>query len=215
MKKIILFVLSIVLVNLVYSQTVEESIKNAEKLFNQKKYNEAIQQLNQATKEIENAYMIEIKSDLLPQTIVDYSVKNIENSEMSQSFILGNRVQINQIYVKEDGNGEPENKHEVEHTESVISITISNIPEKMCEIANIHSMNNNESIYESESLIPIKFNDYRAVIYFSEESKQGNFAAIIGGAVIEIVSENLESKMALIEMANKIDIDKIIKYFGK
>lgn len=212
MKKLILFSITIFLTTFSYSQSFEESIKDFEKHLNQKSYKEAIKKLNELKSEIENIYLIEIKSDLLPQNIEKFSVNNIE---MSKSFISGNRVQINQIYVKPDTNEEFGYNNEFEHRESSISITISNFSEKICEVSNMHSFGNAESLYESESLKPIIFNDYRAAYLFNKEIKQGRFIVIIGGAVIEIVTENLESEKAVIEVANKIDIEKIIKYFGK
>jgi hypothetical protein len=64
-------------------------------------------------------------------------------------------------------------------------------------------------------MIPFDYKDYRAIKYYSKEVKQGKFATIIGGAVLEIVAENIESEKVLIEIANKIDTESIIRYFGK
>ncbi|MDY6799821.1 MAG: hypothetical protein SVU94_01200 [Bacteroidota bacterium] len=86
----------------------------------------------------------------------------------------------------------------------------------MCEISNIYSIGVIESGYnETESLKRTKYDEYRAVILYNNGSNQGQFTALIGGAVLEIIAAKTNSEKKLKEIADKISIEKIIKYFGK
>ena len=215
MKHFYVFVFLIFSISSLFGQTPEELIKESEKLLKQNNYKETIEKLNSAKMLIENQYLSQIKNDLLPEKLNDYVLTN-ESNEMTQSYISGNRLQLNKTYIKASENTESQNSMDVEQNESVISITISNIPEKMCEISNIHYIGEIESGYnEAESLKRTKYNEYRAVILFNTDSKQGQFAVLIGGAILEIVAENIDSEKTLKEAADKISIEKIIKYFGK
>lgn len=210
MKKTVLLLMPLLFANLAFGQTVEESIKNAEKLYKQNNYKEAIQSLDNAIKEIENSYLKNLKTDLLPQSIGEYSVQNIDN----QSYISGNRIQIQQRYEKANNSENSENANFM-GVVPMISITISNSPEKLCETINNCAMDTDNNQIMTGTLKPMKYKDYRALIQYYEESKQGKFSIIIGGAVIEIIAENIENEKILTEAANKIDTEKIIKYFGK
>lgn len=197
-------------VNLAYGQTIEETIKNAEKLYKQNDFKEAIQNLDDAKKKIENSYLKALKTDLLPQSIGEYSIINSDN----QSYISGNRIQIQQKYEKANNIENSENANSIGVT-PMISIIISNNPENVCEAVNNYSMDHNANQFMTGTLKPIKYKDYRALLQYYDESKQGRLSVIIGGAVIEIVCENMEDKELLMEAADKIDTEKIIKYFGK
>jgi hypothetical protein len=70
-------------------------------------------------------------------------------------------------------------------------------------------------MYEGGSMIPFNFKDFRAIKYYNKEVKQGRLAVIIGGAVLEIVAENIENEQELIDFAYKIDIESVKKYFGE
>lgn len=215
MKKTVLLLLPFLFGNLAFGQTVEESIKNAEKLYRQNNFKEAIQNLENAKKEIEQSYLLEIKTALLPSNIEGYKPEDYDRQEFSKSFVSGNNIQITESYSKAGKKTEQENTVENLEYQSFITMTISNLPEKTCEILNIRSQSGESIMYEGGSMLPVDFKEYRAVKYYDGEVKQGKFAAIIGGAVLEIVAENIESEKTLIEIANKIDTESIIKYFGK
>ena len=97
----------------------------------------------------------------------------------------------------------------------MILITISNNPEKLCEAINNYAIDDNSNQIMTAKTELMKYKGYRALLQYFEESKQGKFIIIIGGALIEIISENSENEKILIEVADKIDTEKIIKYFGK
>lgn len=215
MKKTVLLLLPFLFGNLAFGQTIEESIKNAEKLYKQNNFKEAIQNLENAKKEIEQSYLLEIKTALLPSIIEGYNPKDYDMQEFSKSFVSGNNIQITKSYSKAGKKAEQENTVENLEYQSFITITISNLPEKTCEILNILSQSSGNTMYEGSSMIPINFKEYRALKYYNKEVKQGKFAAIIGGAVLEIIAEGIESEKALIDVANKINTETIIKYFGK
>ena len=146
---------------------------------------------------------------------VGYNPEDYDKQEFSKSFVSGNNIQITKSYSKAGKKTEQENSVENLEYHSFITITISNLPEKTCEILNIRSQSGESIMYEGGSMIPFEFREYRAIQYYNKEIKQGKFAAIIGGAVLEIVAENIESEKALIEIASKIDVESIIRYFGK
>jgi hypothetical protein len=155
-------------------------------------------------------------ADLLPDKILDYSkINSVENPELSRSYISGNLIVINQVYSKTLNNSQEEiSESYIENMNSLVTIGITNAPEKMCEIANIHAMNNSENS-GMELLSPILFNEYRAVKLFNSVEKQANLAILAGGAVVEIKAENIETEKQLFEVANTIDLDKVVRYFGK
>ena len=66
MKRPVLLLMSFLFVNLAFGQTIEESIKNGEKLYKQNNFKEAIQSLDKAIREIENSYLESLKNELLP-----------------------------------------------------------------------------------------------------------------------------------------------------
>ncbi len=210
MKKTVLLLMPLLCANLAFGQTVEESIKNAEKLYKQNNYKEAIQSLDNAIKEIENSYLKNLKTDLLPQSIGEYSVQSIDN----QSYISGNRIQIQQKYEKVNNSENSENVLFM-GIAPMISITISNSPEKLCEVINNYAMDAGNNRIMTGIIKPMKYKEYRALMQYYEESKQGKFSIIIGGAIIEIIAENTENEKILMETAEKIDTEKIINYFGK
>lgn len=199
-----------------YGQSIENEFKNADNLLKQKNYNEAIQELNNAIAKIENEQLNSMIADLLPDKILDYSkINSVENPELSRSYISGNLIVINQVYSKTLNNSQEEiSESYIENMNSLVTIGITNAPEKMCEIANIHAMNNSENS-GMELLSPILFNEYRAVKLFNSVEKQANLAILAGGAVVEIKAENIETEKQLFEVANTIDLDKVVRYFGK
>ena len=199
-----------------YGQSIENEFKNADNLLKQKNYNEAIQELNNAIAKIENEQLNSMIADLLPDKILDYSkINSVENPELSRSYISGNLIVINQVYSKPLNNSQEEiSESYIENMNSLVTIGITNAPEKMCEIANIHAMNNSENS-GMELLSPILFNEYRAVKLFNSVEKQANLAILAGGAVVEIKAENIETEKQLFEVANTIDLDKVVRYFGK
>jgi hypothetical protein len=216
MKKIISLSLSLITVAIMYGQSIENEFKNADNLLKQKNYNEAIQELNNAIAKIENEQLNSMIADLLPDKILDYSkINSVENPELSRSYISGNLIVINQVYSKPLNNSQEEiSESYIENMNSLVTIGITNAPEKMCEIANIHAMNNSENS-GMELLSPILFNEYRAVKLFNSVEKQANLAILAGGAVVEIKAENIETEKQLFEVANTIDLDKVVRYFGK
>jgi hypothetical protein len=216
MKKVILLNLALISVSLLHGQTIENEVKNAEKLLKQKSYKEAIQELKNAMVIIENEQLNSMKADLLPKKVLDYTkVNSNENTEFSKSYISGKRIELTQVYSKLVNNTNVENSEDyIENMNSMISISISNAPEKMCEIANIHSMNTSENS-GMESLIPISYKEYRAVKIYNSDAKQARFAIIVGGAIIEINANNIENEKQVLEIANSIDLEKITQYFGK
>lgn len=216
MKKVILLNLALISVALLHGQTIENEVKNAEKLLKQKNYKEAILELRNAIVIIENEQLNSMKADLLPEKVLDYTIANSnENTELSKSFISEKRIEINQVYSKPLNNSNVENTESyMENMRSQVSISISNAPEKMCEIANIHSMNNSDN-HGMESLLPISYREYRAVKSYNPEAQQAQFAIIVGSAVVEISAENIENEKQVLEIANSINLENIIQYFGK
>jgi len=218
MKKVILLNLALISVSLLHGQRIENEVNNAEKLLKQKNYKEAIQELNNAIAVIENEQLNTMQADLLPEKVLGFSIiSSDETIESSKSYISGNRIEIVQSYTKPIGNAisNSENSEDfMGQNNSVITISISNIPGKICDIANAHSISSSES-FEIGSVVPTSYKNYRALNIFNAEARQGKFAVIIGGAVLEIIAQNIENEKVIFEMANSIDIEKILQYFGK
>jgi hypothetical protein len=219
MKKVILLNLALISVALLHGQTIKNEVENAEKLLKQKNYKEAVQELKNAIAVIENEQLNTMKTDLLPEKVLEYSKANSdENMESSsKSYISGNRIEIAQSYSKPIGNVSSNSETSegfMGQNISLITINISNVPGKMCDIANAHSMNSSEG-FEMESIVPTAFKGYRAIKLYSADARHGKYAVIIGGAVLEINAENIENEKILLEAVNSIDIEKIIQYFGK
>ena len=210
----LLFILTIPVA--IFGQTVSKTITVAEKLYTEKSYKQSMQMLDKAKTEIESIYFEELKADLLPAKIVGYKIAE-DNMGIEQSFVLGNSIQITRTFVKSTDNNQIEKIDEfaLEQSGSQISITISTLPDRMCEVINTYSGRSDAMYMEAESFTPITYKDYRVVIQFNKEFGQGRFVAIIGGATIEVVGQNLDNKNELLEIANKIEIEKLIKYFGK
>ncbi|MDA3906961.1 MAG: hypothetical protein PF484_12895 [Bacteroidales bacterium] len=215
MKKVILLNLALISVALLHGQTIENEVNNAEKLLKQKSYKEAVQELKNAISVIENEQLNTMKTELLPEKVLDYSkANNNENAELSKSYISGKRIELKQAYSKPLSNSNEEDKEGyIGNMNSLISISISNSPEKMCEIASICTNSSTERL-ESE-LEPTDYKEFRAVKLYNHITKQARLSVIVGGAIIEVSAENINSEKQLFDIANTIDLEKILKYFGK
>ncbi len=210
MRNTILLLIALLFANLAFGQTVEKSIKNAKEFYKNDNYKETIQSLNKAIKQVKDLYLKKLKTDLLPQSIGDYLVYNVDN----QSYIFGDRMQVQQKYKKANNYDNSENAN-LMGVVPMISVTISNSPEKICETINNYAIDDNNDRIMTGILKPIKYKGYRALMQYYEETRLGKFSIIIGGAVIEIIIENIDNEKTLVKIANIIDTAKIIKYFGK
>jgi hypothetical protein len=217
MKKVILLNLALISVALLHGQTIENEIKKAEKLLKQKSYKEAIQELKSAVSIIENEQLNSMKADLLPEKILSYSkVKNRENAEFSKSYISGKRVELKQIYAIPSSNKQEINMdNPMIQTDPKIIFTITNNPEKICEVVNFFFIEGTNTMQPTESFETIQYKGYKAIYQSDELSNYERLSVIIGGACLEIYSESIIGKNVIVSMADIIDINKIIEYFGK
>lgn len=213
MKKIILLCLSLIVVVFLQGQSIEKEFNNAKNLLKQRKYKDAIHEVNSVIALIENEQLNTMIENLLPDNVLDYTrTQQIQDIEArSKSYISGNRIVIMQTYSKPISNIAPTSgfiEGGMERRLSFITISISNLPDSFCEIANAYSMNSSENL-SMEAMKSILFNGYRAVNMFNAESQYGRFAVIIGGAVLEISAQNIENGEIIIDIANSISFEKI------
>lgn len=213
MKKQISLLFILAIPAFLFSQTVSENITEAEKLYQQKSYKQSMQMLDKAKKEIESIYLEELKTDLLPAKIEGYTVAD-KNTEMGESFVLGNNIQLSQTYYKE-AHASADSNPEQQDMPKTITISISNSSDKAFEVSESYSMAGFNESTDPLMPSPIEFKEYRAIVQYEEEMKQGRFLAIIGAATIEIQGNNIDNKEELLAIANSIELEKIIKTFGK
>jgi hypothetical protein len=212
MKKVILLNLALISVALLHGQTIENEIKNAEKLLKQKSYKEAVQSLNNAIKEIELKYLAELTSELLPVKYSDLNLKIDHN----QSIIDKNLIRITAIYNNQKGIDSVNiNSNSMSSSNPQIFVTISNEPNKATEVASAHSGSSGYLSPDDEYVNePIRIKDYRATKQFNKNSRQGRISVIIGGATIELIGSDIENIKDLQDFIDKISFEKVIQIFG-
>jgi hypothetical protein len=219
MKKIITLSFALITVILMYGQTISTETKNAEKLLQQEKYKEAVEELKDAIAIIESEQLSSMNKELLPEKVLDYiKADSEENIELSKSYVSGNLKVLSQVYLKNQAaNNTNENATEEYMMElpTQVIISISNVPEKFCEAINIVSANQNSMATTTETIESINFKNYRASIRLDKMAKQGIFMAIVGGATIEIITTGIATNKEVLDIANTIDLEKITQYFGK
>ncbi|MFW6327944.1 MAG: hypothetical protein ACOC2F_06485 [Bacteroidota bacterium] len=218
MKRLILLNLVFVSVVLLHAQSIEQETRNVAKLLKQNNYTEAIKELKRAIAIVEEEKLSQMKAELLPEKVLDYlKASEDENMESTISKINGKRIELVQVYTKPLNNTDSfEDSPEgyIGQNNATISVSISNDPGKMYEIANAHSTNNTDG-FEGESMSAASFNGYRAIYSYSPEFRNGRLAVIVGGAVMEIRGENIGKEKVLYETAEMIELEKCIHFFGR
>lgn len=209
MKKTILLNVILLVTSLSYGQSFTENINLAAKKHTSGNFEEALKYLDYAKKNLETLHLSSIEKDLFPEDIKGIKQTTDEINNSNKSKISGNKIYL----IKEYRNNTVTDLQDIT-ANSLVRISISNFPEKVCEFVNNFAMANNESFNMPESFSTLRINDYRAIIQYDSNMKNGRALTQIGSAIIEINAENIENEDFLKLAINKIKPEKVIKYFG-
>lgn len=191
---------------LLIGQAASESLSKVEVLVSKKNYSEALQALQQAEKQIEQLYLAELEEVLLPEIIGNYKVVN-SNDGFNSSAVRGNAIILRRMFAKQVEN----TNDEMESIPSTIQITITNAPDKLCEVIGMMGMG--ESIEAELSLE--SYSGYRAVSQFDNVAGFGRLSIIVGAACIEIQGESITNRQDLLAVADKLSLEQVVETFGR
>lgn len=215
MRKIMFLSFAMFSITLLQGQSIEKEVEAAQKLLKEKSYNASILQLKQAIAIVEKEQLKVMKSDIFPEKVQEFKkVNTYEGLGIQGSYISGKRIELNQVYAKPNQYQEANNEGSMENSNTILSIHITNSPDNIYEIVNAHAGNISENVVD-QSLQPVLYKGYRAVQSFDEGMDRARLAIMVGAAIVEINVGNVEGEKQLFDIANSIDIDKVIQYFGK